>query len=171
MTPSFESSYREIPLTRSKVALVSLSDHANLSLTKWRFGHNGYAVRSVRKPKRTEISMHRQILGLGAGNPLQVDHINHNKLDNRRENLRIVTCSQNHMNSRRKNSSVSGYKGVYWSNDERRSKRWIAVIGIGNNKNKHLGRFSTAEEAHKAYCAAAHKFHGEFAFTDSPLLS
>lgn len=87
---------------------------------------------------------------------LQVDHKNGDGWDNRYLNLRVCTASQNSCNRSRK--SPSGLpKGV-----QKISKRFRAMIRL-QGKNYHLGMFDTPEEAHKAYCEAAVKLHGEFA--------
>lgn len=84
------------------------------------------------------------------------DHINGNKLDNRRCNLRICTPHQNNLNR----PNVTGkYKGVYWC---KRLKKWMAQIMIGE-RNKYVGSFPNEEEAAFAYNEAAKKYHGEFA--------
>lgn len=90
----------------------------------------------------------------------QLDHINRNTSDNRIENLREATQSQNNANrSANKSKKYSPLKGVSFYPD---SKRWTASIRI-NNKNRHLGCFDTAEEAHAAYVAEADQVFGEFA--------
>lgn len=88
-----------------------------------------------------------------------VDHINRDKADNRIENLRLATRSQNNANSCRPRTNTSGFKGVSWSNAVGRWKAEIRARG----KRYHLGYFDTPEEAHTAYCAAAKELHGEFA--------
>ncbi len=87
----------------------------------------------------------------------EIDHINGNPSDNRWENLRVATPSQNKMNRPRQSNNKSGFKGVSWKRDK---KKWRAVIN-----DKHLGYFNTAEAAHRAYCAASAKYHGEFSHT------
>lgn len=89
-----------------------------------------------------------------------VDHINHNGLDNRRANLRLVTKAQNAANSRNRRDSRSGLKGVSW---RPHAGKWAAKI-----KHQHLGYFTSAEEAALAYDAAALTEFGEFACLNFP---
>ena len=91
--------------------------------------------------------------------PATVDHINRNKTDNRIENLRAATHQQQAAN--RTSVAKSGYKGVYWYNP---TKRWLASITV-QGEAKHLGYYTTPEEAHAAYTKAAKEFFGEFATT------
>ena len=90
---------------------------------------------------------------------LDVDHINRIKSDNRIENLRLATVSQNQSNVTKYKNNTSGYKGVSW---DKRRKKWRAQINH-NNKKIHIGYFDTPELAHAAYIAAAAKLQGEFA--------
>lgn len=86
-----------------------------------------------------------------------IDHINRDRSDNRFANLREATRGQNQVNSGKPSNNSSGFKGV-----RRRYGRWFAQIKK-SGKHYHLGYFSTPEEAHRAYCTAAIKLHGEFA--------
>lgn len=88
----------------------------------------------------------------------EIDHINMVRDDNRIDNLRIATRSQNKANSQAKRNNPTGFKGVHLN----KVGKFEAKITL-NSRQKHLGRFQTAEEAHAAYCAAAEKFFGEFA--------
>lgn len=95
---------------------------------------------------------------------LQIDHINRDKQDNRFENLRIATSSENKGNqvkhdSRAGRAFTSRYKGVCWSRDR---SRWIAQISI-EGKTRRLGRFEDEKEAACAYNRAAQAYFGEFA--------
>lgn len=96
--------------------------------------------------------------------PHQVDHINGNRSDNRIENLREAVGSQNNWSSRR-NTSVTGFKGVTRAS---RSTRFEARIKA-HGKQRHLGTYSTANDAARAYDAAAVEMHGSFAVTNASL--
>jgi len=90
--------------------------------------------------------------------PVQVDHVNMNKTDNRIENLRSSDASRNQMNTVVRTSTKSGLKGVHW--DESRGA-WMSRIKI-NGKHVFLGRFATKEEAYEARKQAQH-IHGDHA--------
>lgn len=90
-----------------------------------------------------------------------VDHIDGDKANNRPENLRLASASQNNFNCKAYRNNKSGLKGVSWHSA--RSK-WIAQIAA-NGRNRLLGYFETKEDAHQAYCAAAAETHGDFART------
>jgi hypothetical protein len=82
---------------------------------------------------------------------MEIDHINHDRLDNRKQNLRLATKSQNHMNRRKRNGTTSEYKGVYWS---KHVKKWRAY-GSLNQIRTYLGYFNSELDAAKAYDAWA----------------
>jgi hypothetical protein len=88
-----------------------------------------------------------------------IDHNNRNRNDNSWINLRPANNSQNRANSKIYENNTSGFKGVTLHGN-----KYQAQIQV-NNKNIYLGRFNTAEEAHKAYCEAAEKYFGKFART------
>jgi hypothetical protein len=146
-----------ITLTQNKKAIVDDSDYQMLSQWKWCYTQVGYAVR--RDGNNKCVYMHRQILNVQKGK--LTDHINRDKLDNRRENLRICTRAENGMNKVYK--STSGYKGVTWS---KAHEKWKAQIGItinGQRKSIYLGQYDDIKEAHQAYIKAADKHFGKFA--------
>lgn len=150
---------KEIPLTKGLTALVDDEDYLSLTENSWS-ANKGYAIRSFRaNGKCVVVSMHRQILSLKSGDRIEVDHINGNKLDNRKSNLRCCTRAENERNKTLSKRNTSGFKGVSWN---KRDKHWRAKIKI-NGKNQHLGCFKTAEEGYAAYCKAALELHGEFA--------
>ena len=93
--------------------------------------------------------------------PAQIDHKNVHGLrsDNRICNLRPATQAQNSRNRGISRRNTTGYKGVYFEKSRNKFRASIRFDGV----NIRLGRYSTAEEAHKAYCCVAEKLHGEFA--------
>lgn len=107
--------------------------------------------------------LHRVILERKLERPLEKgecpDHINGNGLDNRRENLRVSTQSQNNANRKQSQATAHKYKGALW---HKKSSTWRSQIKL-NSKSIHLGTFDTDLDAHRAYCIAAVKYHGEFA--------
>lgn len=96
-----------------------------------------------------------------------MDHANRDSLDDRIENLRLATPTQNVANQKLRKTSLSGFKGVRLDKNVR-SKPWMARIGV-NRKRIYLGNFSTPEEAHEAYMEAARKYFGEFACSGEPV--
>lgn len=151
---------KEIRLTQGKIALVDDEDFEWLNQWKW-YVDKGYATRNIRleSGKRITIKMHRMILGLNVGDEMFGDHINGNRSDNRRENLRSCSHAENQRNAKKNSNNSSGFKGVSF---DKQHKKWVAQISI-NGKGSRIGFFSTPEAAHSAYCAAALKHHGEFA--------
>jgi hypothetical protein len=101
--------------------------------------------------------MHRFIMGTASSPDKQVDHINMDGLDNRRGNLRVCDNSLNQANTRKRSDNSSGFKGV-----SRNGSKWRAYIQK-NKKWRHIGNYSTPEEAHEAYSQAAKESFGEFA--------
>lgn len=90
------------------------------------------------------------------------DHINGNKLDNRRINLRKCNAKENARNKGHSRNNTSGFKGVYWMKDQ---KKWLASIRV-DDIQRHIGVFSSKEEAAIAYKEASLKYHGKFSRTD-----
>lgn len=146
-----------IPLTQGKQAIVDAEDYKEISRHKWAYHCNGYAFRSKWvNGKNHCILMHRVI----AGTPSKkvTDHINGNKLDNRRSNLRVCTIAENLYNQGLRTDNKSGTRGVSW--DSRR-RLWRARANKFR-KEHHIGRFSTLEEAVTARKQAVEKLYGDF---------
>lgn len=152
-----------ILLTKGYLAKVDDEDYDRINQYKWCvFGedHHPYAERRIKTEKGSHLQlMHRLVVNAPKG--MVVDHINHNGLDNRKENLRICTDRENRLNSRKYNykNSYSKYRGVTW--DKKRNK-WVAQI-MCNRKNYNLGVFDTQIEAAMAYDVKAVELHGQYA--------
>jgi HNH endonuclease/AP2 domain len=151
---------KEIKLSKGYIALVDDEDFEWLSKFKWHIG-GGYAIRTAQNDfKQITVRMHREILQAPKG--LEVDHVNKDKLDNRRQNLRLASKSQNARNRGANKNNTSGFKGVSWN---KRDNKWQALIRV-HLKKKFLGYFDDPTEAAKAYDKAAKELHEEFANTN-----
>jgi hypothetical protein len=156
-----------IKLTQGLFAIVDDDDYEVLMTHKWcahRFGTRFYADsgKSV-NGKIKGFLMHRVIMNVT--NPkIQVDHINGNTLDNRRENLRKCTNSENCRNAKMKSTNTSGYKGVRPHVVRKKDGKqvWRAMICV-DGKDRGLGLFLDKKEAARAYNKAAMRFYGNFA--------
>lgn len=130
----------------------------------WRVDRDGYAANSEylgggrHSAKYRTNRMHRLITQAKRGQI--VDHINRNRLDNRKENLRIVTRSENTLNRGANKNNTSGYKGVYWRSD---LGKWVSLITF-KYKTHCLGFYDSKNEAAKAYNQKATEFFGEGAY-------
>ena len=153
-----------------KVAIVDDEDYEKVveavGRGKWYAHDNGgakdYAMNGCR-----DKSIHRVVMDAPKG--MDVDHINGDPLDNRKQNLRICTRAQNSQNKKLRCDSKSGFKGVY----QRTSGRFESYIGDPNSPSTNkrsirLGKFNSAEEAARAYDAKAKELYGEFAYLNFP---
>lgn len=146
---------RRIALTQGQFALVDDADFDWLSQWRWYYRSEGYPARHRHiddGPGTSIIRMHTAILGI-IPSGLMPDHIDRNKLNNQRSNLRLVTRSQNYRNSGLSTRNTSGFRGVSW--DKAREK-WDARITV-NGVQIHLGRFDNLAEASMAYKAEVSK--------------
>lgn len=149
---------KTIELSRNRgTVLVSDADFEFLSQFRWHLHSAGYAYRAKKVGrKQTNFLMHREIMEVPCG--LLVDHIDGNRLNNQRENLRVATHAQNARN----NGAILGTsakRGVSWHTSK---GKWRATIKM-DGKARHIGYFSTEEEAAIAYDRAASGLFGEFA--------
>lgn len=149
---------KEIELTKGKFALVDDGDYEMLMKWCWYFTSTGYAANKGGVDRGRIVYMHRYIVDCPEG--MVVDHIDGDKLNNHRGNLRIVTASQNLMNTKRlRKGAKSVFKGVSAASTKGKWRAYIKAYG----KYEHLGHFNTEEEAAIAYDAAALKYFGEYA--------
>jgi hypothetical protein len=158
--------FRRIYLGEGEYTILDQEDYYRLNNFKWFLTgrlHKFYAARTVKIDGKTKIErMHRVIM-----NPpphLLVDHRNGKGLDNRRDNLRPATKSQNVCNSRKRKNKSSVYIGVYL---RKKTGRWETEI-TDNGKKIRLGSFKNEIDAAKVYDAAAKKYHREFARLNFP---
>lgn len=165
-----DSIVKKIPLTQGKFVTVDADDFDFLNQWKWYAWKDGerncYARKHERLPdgKGIKVYMHRLIMSAPKGK--DVDHINHNGLDNRKCNLRVCDRFENNGNSRKRKNTSSVYKGVYWSKHE---QKWHASIRV--NKRKVSLRYHSLEiDAALAYNKAAKELFGEFALLNEILI-
>lgn len=154
---------KEIKLTRGLVAIVDDADYEWLNQWKWNANKQNnrfYAIRGEypagRYGKGVFILMHRFILGV-TDRSVIVDHKDNDPLNNRRDNLRIATRSQNNCNVGLRKNKVSKYKGVSKLRD-----KWQAAISK-NKKTFYIGIYENEVDAAIAYNERAKELHGEFA--------
>ena len=168
------SDYITIPLSKTGKyageykALVSKED-AELTKHTWYVvitANNKYAIRREKvQGKWRTFNMHRDVMSSVESRSLdtteQIDHINHDGLDNRRVNLRIATNAQNAMNREITDKNTSGFKGVSYRKDR---NKWVAQLWYNGKRRLHK-TCDTPEEAYLEYCKAAEKWHNDFANT------
>lgn len=148
---------KEIQLTQGKVALVDDEDFEYLNQWKWHFSKSGYATRFSPRPFRFVIHMHRLVMNTPKN--LITDHIDGDKLNNQKRNLRNCTVMENSWNQKLNARNTSGYKGVHFHNQNQKYQARIVVDG----KKISLGMFEDIKDAAKAYDAAAVKYFKGFA--------
>jgi hypothetical protein len=141
------------------ICLYDLEDHELISRFNWSLHSQGYAQTTI---NGKTVLMHRLILGIVYSPGIEVDHIFHNKLDNRRANIRICTRSENSRNSRKIKKCSSKFKGVYWDKNT-----WHAQIKRGN-RIVNLGRFQSENTAGRVYDQIARIEYNEFACLNFP---
>lgn len=148
--------------------MVDDEDYEFLSQWKWAYDRSvGYAVsnrptKDVRRGMSRKMYMHRMVLN--TPDEYLTDHINGNRLDNTRSNLRICSQHENTYNSSSHKKTSSNYKGVHWF---KAYNRWQAYINFNGNRT-NIGYFDSEEEAARAYDAEAFEKFGRFAKLNFP---
>lgn len=119
---------------------------------------NGY-LKTIDKVNNTgKLYLHRLVMGCKKGDGIIIDHINRNRIDCRKSNLRTVNTVQSAINKSIKINNTSGKVGVSWSKD---FNKWESYITV-NKKRKHLGLFDNFEEAERVRIEAEEKYFGEY---------
>jgi hypothetical protein len=127
---------KKIKLTQNKYALVDDENFDYLNQWKW-FYDSGYAANKSLK----KTYMHRLIMKSPSG--YEIDHIDRNRLNNQKSNLRVVDRSQNSINTGLRTDNKSGMKGVFWRSDK---KKWSVYINRYKTR-KYLGHFKNLRDA------------------------
>jgi len=148
--------------------LVDDIEYTHLSRFNWRLNAYGEVVAEKypngRENKRVHYKMGRLVAKTPKG--LTVDHINGNKLDNRKENLRNCTLYENNLNKDKRRHNTTGFKGVDFFKQYQKYRARVRY----DKKEYHLGYFDNAEDAAKAYNIKALELHGEFARLNDGLI-
>jgi hypothetical protein len=150
-----------VTLTQGHVAIIDAVDVPLVDGVNWRV-HKSQSGKAYAKRIADRICIYMHRLILNCADHMQTDHVDCDGLNNRRENLREATGTQNQRNKMAYKNNKSGFKGVSF---HILYKKWQASISF-SGRDKYLGYFSTPEEAHAAYCEASAKYHGEFGRTE-----
>ena len=154
--------YVECKLPTGMRFVIDRTDYPLVSHYKWVANRAGYFLASTGQ-RDEHIFLHRLIMNPPAG--LYVDHIDGDKSNCRRSNLRICTKTENNRNVGLTSNNQSGYKGVHWAADR---GKWRAEITVDRDHIR-IGSFDSAEEAARAYDEYALFCFGEYAKTNKML--
>ena len=136
--------------------IIDIEDYEKVKNFCWRIDKFGYVVANSKNFLNLVIKLHKIITN--SNKDEIIDHINQDKKDNRKSNLRKATKSQNNSNIKRRSDNTSGYTGVKFEN---KTNKWKAQISLNNNRY-HLGTFDTKEDAIIARNKAEIEIHKEF---------
>lgn len=151
---------KKLILPSGHIVLLDNDVYKWASLLKWHIDKKGYARRAGEDGKW--CFLHKLLIDCSPG--MMRDHIDCNRLNNQRNNLRIVTPQQNVWNRKANKNNPAEYKGYKGIRLER-GIYWRAHIRV-NGKKKWLGYFPTPEDAARAYDDAARTYYGEYARTN-----
>lgn len=140
-------------------AIVDDKDFAFFNKWKWYLSSDGYIKRNQYIGNKKFITIRMHTLLLKTKNGYEIDHINGNRFDNRRINLRLANRSENQCNRKTNKNSTSGFKGVSW---HKVVKKWYAKI-VKDKKYYFIGYFNTAHQAALSYDLWAKYLHKQYA--------
>lgn len=151
---------------KKEMFYFDLEDYDQIKDYQWSINNQGYVISKEINNNKKTIFMHRLVMGVKDRNIL-VDHIYHNKADNRKSQLRLVNPQQNSANNIaiRKNNT-SGHKGVYWHEP---AQKWEVLIQYDNHLY-NLGLYANIEDAVEARKKAELKYFGEYRYRENPEL-
>lgn len=152
---------KEISLTKGMTALIDDEDFDKVKEFKW-YAHESRPGKFYARsdfPGRKRVFLHRFIMNIDDPK-IQVDHIDGNKMNNTRSNLRLATNQENNRNQHKlKSNNTSNYRGVSFN---KQSNKFEAYIKLPNKKKKNLGLFEKVEDAAKAFDIAAKEIYGTY---------
>lgn len=153
---------------KGEMFYFDLDDYEKINKYCW-VQSNGYIVAREYGSQNKNINMHRLIMNMldNDDSNIYIDHINHNKSDNRKLNLRLVTNSQNQMNRKTPLNNTSGVIGVSWSKSK---QKWRAYIEK-DSKYIHLGYYDEFEDAVAARKIGEEKYYGEYSYNNSIIIA
>lgn len=158
----FYPDYAECILPNGEAFQIDAEDYKLVSQYRWVITPSGYFVASTGK-RDAHVFLHRLIMKPPDG--MYVDHIDCNKGNCRKVNLRLCIKKENNRNVGLQKNNQCGYKGVYWASDR---GKWRAEITV-DKKHIHIGSFEPAEMAARAYDEYAIAHFGEYAKTNEML--
>lgn len=158
----FHDAFVEMRTSKGETFLVDIDDYNLIKGTCWWMNSHGYITGCV---NGKDVLMHRILTG--CNDDALVDHINHNRADNRRRNLRIVNHSQNNMNKAIQKNNTSQHVGVSFN---KKSGAWVAFIAK-DRKQIHLGSFASKQGAIEARRKAEAELFGEYSYTESQAIA
>jgi len=141
--------FKTIITTKKNIVKVDINDYSLLNRWKWSQAGNGYPYCKI---SGATIYMHKLIMGAPGRKNFEIDHINRDVLDNRKNNLRWCSHSFNLFNTKLPKDNKSGFKGVRW---DKQRKGWVVFVS-----KKYIGRYKDKNEAIKARIKACKKIYG-----------
>ena len=157
--PIDQGDYYDIPLSNNKYTKIDKSDYEKIKSYSWYYTSNGYAssggINKCSKENKRKL-LHRYILGITSSN-IQIDHINGDRLDNRRSNLRVASNAENSRNGFIRNDNTSGHRGISFDSER---NMWVAEIN--KDKKRYMKRFIEKSDAIIWYKDMAMKLFGKF---------
>ena len=137
--------------SRNRIFKIDLCDYDIVRLHRWYINSQGYVCTNMQNKK---VKLHRFITDAMPG--MEVDHINRDKSDNRRSNLRICNKSDNLKNTNIYKNNTSGVNGVSWSSAK---NKWVVQLQL-QGKRSHFGYFDKLDEAKRKREELELKYYG-----------
>lgn len=148
--------------TKNQPFYFDKGDYETVRAYTWCINKDGYVVTWNKETKKL-IYMHRLLCNLSSNDKYDVDHMNHRRQDNRRENIRVCLHKDNGKNLSLKKNNTSGVTGVRY---EKKQNKWYATIMV-NYKSINLGYFDDFSEAVKCRYEAEEKYFGKYSYNNS----